>query len=138
MAVKEIQSVRARNCGDCSLCCKLLAVEELAKPSHRWCSHFAPGTGCAIHGEHPHECRDFWCLWMLQPNLGEAWRPKRAHFVLYFIGDGDQLIVDVDPAHPNAWRREPYHTAIIGWARAGGPRGMSVVVKIGGRSSKIA
>src|SRR5262249_20143690 len=41
-----------RQCGDCSLCCKLLNVPEVGKPANDWCPHCRPGhreaacTGC--------------------------------------------------------------------------------------------
>jgi len=34
-----------RQCGDCSLCCKVLGIPELDKPKDSWCANFAAGTG---------------------------------------------------------------------------------------------
>src|SRR6516165_9574581 len=38
-----------RECGKCSLCCKLLPIRELNKPIDTWCPHCRPGHGgCTI------------------------------------------------------------------------------------------
>jgi hypothetical protein len=42
-----------RACGDCTLCCKVMAIEALAKPAGSWCRHCKPGQGCAIYAERP-------------------------------------------------------------------------------------
>ncbi|MGM4958232.1 hypothetical protein ACT4MK_23450 [Bradyrhizobium barranii] len=42
-----------RACGDCTLCCKVMAIEALAKLAGSWCRHCKPGQGCAIYAERP-------------------------------------------------------------------------------------
>jgi hypothetical protein len=44
-----------RSCGDCTLCCKVMAVEALGKPAGSWCSHCKPGRGCLIYETRPEE-----------------------------------------------------------------------------------
>jgi hypothetical protein len=122
-----------RACGTCGLCCKLVAVEELAKPAHQWCVHFVAGKGCTIYAGRPGECRTFRCLWLMRPQLSDTWRPNRSHIVLYFSHDGSHLIANVDPAHPGAWRQSPYYDTLRGWSRTGSGAGMNVIVKIGSR-----
>jgi hypothetical protein len=122
-----------RTCGSCGLCCKLVAVEELGKPAHQWCEHFAPGKGCGIYADRPGECRTFRCLWLMRPQLGEEWRPNRSRMVLYFSHDGTHLIANVDPAHPGVWRHSPYYETLHGWAKRGAGPGMDVIVKVGSR-----
>ena len=122
--------IAARQCGDCALCCKLLAVEELAKPPHKWCEHFEPGTGCAIYEKRPAACATFKCLWLGQPELGEAWKPNRSHFVLYLDAPQKQLVVSVDPAYPSAWRQSPYLQTFRHWARRGLEEGPQIVIKV--------
>jgi hypothetical protein len=104
----------ANSCGDCDLCCRLLAIEPLAKPAGPLCVHFE--QGCSIYPERPDACRGFRCLWLkserLGPGsrLGRAWRPDQAHFVMYAERDDQRLNVVVDPAFPTAWTREPYYS----------------------------
>ncbi len=125
-----IAQATARQCGDCGLCCKLLAVDEIGKPPHQWCTHFAPGTGCTIYDERPAACATFKCLWLRQEELGEEWKPKRSHFVLYLDAPAKQLVVNVDPAHASAWRQEPFLSTFRNWARRGLEEGPQVVVKV--------
>ena len=51
-AMTEQSSVE-RTCGDCTLCCKVMAIEELAKPVGTWCPHCKPGRGCRIYPDRP-------------------------------------------------------------------------------------
>ena len=119
-------------CGDCSLCCKVLRINVLDKPSGHWCRHFAKGVGCAIHTETPVECRRFQCFWSISSKLGEEWRPDRSKLVLWSNAE-ERMIVDVDPAFPNAWRREPYYTELKAWSDRNRPRPLEVLVRTSGR-----
>jgi Fe-S-cluster containining protein len=116
-----------RTCGECRLCCKLLAVDEIDKPPHEWCEHAEPGIGCAIYKDRPAACRTFRCLWLGQQELGPEWQPHKSHLVLYL--DGSQLVVNVDPDHKGAWRRTPFREAIHAWAERCLAEGLQVVVK---------
>jgi hypothetical protein len=98
-----------KQCGDCAMCCKVMQIEALAKPKHTMCGHFRKGTGCTVYDTRPQACSQFVCLWLADPNMDAAWRPDRARFILW--GD-KQLVVDVDPAYPDAWRREPYYSKL--------------------------
>lgn len=91
------------------MCCKVLAIDELSKARHTMCGHFRKGGGCGIYETRPQACRQFVCLWLADEKMDAAWRPDRAKFILW--GDR-QLVVDVDPAYPDAWKREPYYSKI--------------------------
>ncbi len=105
-----------RACGSCTLCCKTVAVEALAKPSGTACPNALPCKGCAIYDRRPAGCREFYCEWMLSRALGPEWRPDRARFALMVTLTG-HLAACVDPAFPAAWRRPPYYQALRHWAR---------------------
>lgn len=122
--------VPGRECGTCTLCCKVLLIRELAKPMGRWCAHCNPGRGCAIHAARPQECRDFFCLWMVDPRLGPEWKPEKAKFVVTNDRTGINLMIRCDPGFPQAWRQEPYHAVIRGWARAAQAHRGTVVVTV--------
>ena len=84
-----------RQCGSCSLCCKVLSVNELDKPVNKWCSHAKKGGGCTIYGDHPQECKVFNCLW-LQGALTKKERPDKIHAVLSITNDGKNLVIHED------------------------------------------
>ena len=76
----------ARECGECSLCCKVPSVDELKKPMGRWCEHARIGKGCAIYADRPPSCRSFQCMWLM--GWGEDRdRPDALKVVLQAEGD---------------------------------------------------
>jgi hypothetical protein len=104
--------VPGRSCGTCSLCCKVYSVKELEKPAGRWCVHSVKGGGCGIHLERPHVCRQFFCSWRFDPNLGPEWKPEVSRFVLSADPAWQALVVMVDPDMPLAWKRAPYYAML--------------------------
>ena len=131
------QTSGERTCGACSLCCKLMGVKSIAKPPHLWCGHFKVGTGCAVYVDRPTECVAFSCQWLKWSQLGEDWRPDRARFVLHLEQEGRRLDVEVEPAHPQAWRRAPYHAQFKAWAAQGATQGLAVRVWVGTRAFDV-
>jgi hypothetical protein len=125
--------VPGRSCGSCSLCCKLLQIDELEKPAGTWCSHCASGRGgCAIYDRRPKECRTFYCSWLFTPQLGWEWHPRTSRMLILQETLG-HIAIYVDIGSPSAWRREPYYSQLKTWARAGVERGTQVVVYIKNR-----
>jgi len=129
----RVEEQSQKQCGSCSLCCKLLGIEELNKPQGQWCTHCVKPRGCAIYDRRPQECRDFACGWLENPALGPEWQPSRSKIVLYLSGNGARLIAHVDPGTPAAWRREPFYAQLKSWARQWIKTGPNVVVRIGSR-----
>jgi hypothetical protein len=138
MSRQANQTVPSRQCGSCTLCCKLLGIAALEKPRNSWCRHCAPGKGCGIYETRPEECRAFFCGWITSADLGEEWRPDRAKLLLAREAGG-RIVVHCDAAAPGAWRRAPYYARIKAWAtkRADGSR-QEVVVLTGNRITFLA
>jgi Fe-S-cluster containining protein len=90
------------------MCCKVYSIKELRKPAGRWCIHCVRGSGCAIHAARPRSCREFFCSWLVDPNLGPEWKPEVSRFVLSADATHQAIMVMVDPGMPLAWKREPY------------------------------
>jgi hypothetical protein len=108
--------IKGRACGECSLCCKVMRVDEIAKHPGTWCKDCAPGKGgCKIYATRPTACRDFLCSWLIQAELGPEWFPASAKLTLQAVPT--RLSVWVDPAFPGRWREEPYYSQIRTWAR---------------------
>ena len=105
-----------RDCGDCHLCCKVFPIPETGKADFAPCPHLDPETGCRDYDARPQACREFACLWLLDPSLPEAWKPCEAGFVLHDPAPW-ALLASVDVDWPDAWRREPYHGQLQAWAR---------------------
>jgi Fe-S-cluster containining protein len=108
----EAAIVPGRNCGSCSLCCKVMPVQALDKPAGQWCIHAVPKSGCAVHADRPSACQSFFCAWRLDPDLGPEWKPEAARFVLSADPARRALMVTVDPGMPLAWKRAPYYARL--------------------------
>jgi hypothetical protein len=107
-----------RQCGGCTLCCRLLPQVELAKPANSRCRHQQTGRGCAIYDKRPPACRTWSCAWLIDPDASDLSRPDRARYVIDIVLDyvklRDQagevrhqipvLQIWLDPAQPDAWR----------------------------------
>jgi hypothetical protein len=104
--------VPGRSCGTCTLCCKVYSIKELSKPAGRWCTHCVRGSGCGIHPNRPRSCREFFCSWLVDPNLGPEWKPEVSRFVLSADATHRAILVTVDPGMPLAWKRKPYYAVL--------------------------
>lgn len=92
-----------RECGSCTLCCRVIGVNVLNKPANIWCEHCDPRSGCQIYEGRPDECRDFMCVWLTDERLGNWARPDKVHVVLTKTHGGNFQPV-CDPNYPMAWR----------------------------------
>jgi len=98
------------------MCCKLVAVNELQKPAQNWCRHCTIGTGCQIYDTRPDDCRTFYCGWLLDAGMGEAWQPSRSKMVVKF--EPRRIVIHCDKDRRDAWRKEPFQSQIRAWAQA--------------------
>ncbi len=109
--------VPGRACGGCTLCCKVLAVPSLDKPKDVWCPHCKTDWGCKIYDSKPGECDNFLCVYLVNPEIDEAWKPSKSRIVLASENKGLKLVAYVDPARPDAWRKDPYYSHLRFWAQ---------------------
>jgi len=110
----------ARQCGDCTLCCKLLPVRELQKLSNTRCQYQRYGKGCTVYNTRkmPGSCKLWNCRWIINDDTEELSRPDRVGYVIdimpeYVVtidnpGDAPRkkgvIQVWVDPSRPDAHR----------------------------------
>ena len=68
-----------RDCGDCTVCCTVLAVDtpHFKKPAETPCIHLG-AHGCGIHAIRPHICRTWFCAWRRIARLPDEARPDRS------------------------------------------------------------
>jgi hypothetical protein len=125
-------TANSRQCGECSLCCKAVAVRELDKPAGQWCRHFSRGARCTIYDERPGSCRVFNCHWLLDQTMGDEWYPKHCKMVVQ--AGKTALLVHVDPGAREPWRKEPYLSKLTAIANQLIEQGRMVVVLERGHS----
>ncbi|HEY1600087.1 MAG TPA: hypothetical protein VGG64_10820 [Pirellulales bacterium] len=89
---------RRNECGICTLCCKLVAVEEIEKPVGSWCPHCLLGKGCKIYDARPTECQTWNCLW-LQGAFGDqpGLRPDKCKVVVGYQAGFIMAMQDTAP-----------------------------------------
>jgi len=131
MSARPAEVVRGRGCGQCTLCCKLMWVDEIGKPGGTWCPHVVRGRGCGIYAERPQACRAFHCGYITTAELGDEWFPARCKMVLSSKETG--LTALVDASRPDAWRAAPYYEQFKTWARQLIPKGQTMLVRVGAR-----
>ena len=124
----KVEPALGRNCGSCTLCCKVFEVPVLEKPAGSWCKHCQPGKGCGIWETRPDHCRAFYCLWMTQSWLAPEWKPDISKIVITVDPATGFLLFQVDPGSANAWKREPYYSQIKRWSAAYLAKGLLCLV----------
>ncbi len=108
------------------MCCYLPRIPELEKKADSWCIHCSSHQHCDQYTTRPNACRSFFCFFMLQATLDEAWRPSTARFMMK--NSRNQLFVLADPNAPDAWRQEPYFSNLQAWSAQ-----YEVTISIGAR-----
>ena len=116
-----------RQCGDCSLCCKVMKIPELQKPKDEWCPNFVRGRGCGIYADRPHSCQVFHCAWLTDLTMGPEWKPSVSKMVL--VSKPGLLAVHIDPNANRPWRTEPYY-AVLKRLAAQGQKNQTVVLVV--------
>jgi Fe-S-cluster containining protein len=108
-----------------------MGVESIGKEAGSWCTHCTSTGGCAIYDNRPAECRNFVCAWLQGPTLDDRWKPSLCKFVIVAENNGMKLKVAVEPARPDAWRKQPFYSYFKNWIRASATRGGELIVLIG-------
>jgi hypothetical protein len=122
------QLVPGRECGSCTLCCKVYSIPEIGKAANKWCKHCTPGKGCKIHDDLPSQCSVFNCLWRTKEELPPYWKPEQSKMVVTIFPLTEFIYVQVDAGTPGAWLKQPYYNDLQLWAKNNLPKGIHVIV----------
>ena len=102
-----------RECGNCSLCCKVLPIMSRSeggnddfpfdKPAGEWCKHCSPGNGCKVFNqtELPSLCKNYECMWRRE-DLPLEHKPSRVHAIFdqVEVGGMPYVLITTDPNYP--------------------------------------
>ena len=104
-AIERSGPTAVRDCGSCSLCCKVLGIDDLYgpdehKPAQQWCKHCQIGKGCKIYDARPAPCREFQCMWVLG-YAPEELRPDKTKCAFWVMSD-DSVHLNIDTSRPRA------------------------------------
>jgi hypothetical protein len=95
-----------RECGECSLCCKLVLVREdetgFLKPEGEWCKH-STKKSCKIYEDRPKACSNFSCVW-LNGAGDDKHRPDRSKALGFGVKrkhkDSEEILFEIYEAIP--------------------------------------
>ena len=111
--------IPGKACGPCSLCCKILEIDDFKKPPGPWCDHCQPGIGCGAYAVRPATCRDFACLWKGDRGLSPLLRPDKVGTLLMEDADSEDYLAVCDPERPLAWRTPLVFNHLVSIAKTG-------------------
>ena len=112
-------AAHGKSCGECTMCCSALEIDEFKKPAGPACMHCASGGGCAIYSTRPRLCRDFECEWLTSRTLPPHFRPDRIGTILMEAHDADEYRAVCAPARPLAWRNPRVFAHLVAVAKTG-------------------
>ena len=84
---------QGRSCGDCTACCTVLEVPEIAKQKYTPCANVC-AAGCAIHSMRPTSCRTWNCAW-LSGLFRQRDRPDKSGVIAWPTTKMDQTLIVV-------------------------------------------
>ena len=110
-----------RECGTCTLCCRLLPVKGANKPANTRCQFQQTGKGCRVYHKpekgFPWECALWSCVWLQNDDAADLRRPDRSRYVIDIMpdfvtnqsADGEKIEIPVvqiwiDPKFPDCHR----------------------------------
>lgn len=85
-------------CGNCTLCCKLLELHEVPSPIGILCEHCEPHVGCKIHSGKPKECEIYQCMYAQMDKVGIELRPDKSHVIFDKMSD-DVICGRIEKGH---------------------------------------
>jgi hypothetical protein len=111
-----------------------MGVPSLKKSVDVWCPHCEATKGCTIYDARPQECRDFYCGYLTDRTLNEDWKPSVSKFVIVPAYRQNRVMIHVNPKRPDAWRKQPYHSALKNLARKAAQNRGQVLIRIDGKT----
>lgn len=111
-----------KECGECSLCCKLLELPNVSKAG-QWCPHCMPGSkegGCTIHANRPSFCKGFHCFWRAESWL-DKYRPDRCDVIFEALPGVYTILISINPSNPDAWKEKDILEVIFKLKNKGRP-----------------
>lgn len=139
MKFYDLDLVPGRVCGDCTVCCTAMAVDQpdFQKQAGVPCRHCE--AGCAIYDSRPALCRDYYCGWRQLPILDDSWRPDRSGiFVEVEVIDEETALSLVLIGNPlRIVRQAWFQDFVITGVRGGVPLHLGIPGPIGFQGASV-
>lgn len=109
----------------------VMGIRALDKPRNIWCTHCSTRRRCDSYDTRPEECRTFDCGYITISYLDEKWKPVKSKIVLVQELGGRRVTAYVDPARPDAWRKQPYYNVLKEWSKIALTQNRQVMACVG-------
>lgn len=90
-----------------------------------------------IYDDRPEACRNFYCGYRHIDTIDDRWKPSHAKFLINYESASNRIVIHVDPARPDAWRKEPFYKTIKLWSRRALSEKSMVVVWSGNNATIV-
>lgn len=107
-------------CGECTLCCKLLNIPWMNSPANSYCKECNIGVGCKIQKTKDKKCSDFECSYSQSKKVHINLRPdnckiifeKISNNLFYGTQDPDFEITDVAKGQINSFVNQGFSVLV--------------------------
>jgi hypothetical protein len=103
----------------------------------KWCRHCKPGKGCVIHEALCDQCALLNCHWRIEPSIPDVLKPDQVKMVVTVSPFRGFIHLQVDPATPMAWRKQPYYDQLHPWTRNNFDKEIYVLVFVNDEATLI-
>jgi hypothetical protein len=131
-----------RQCGDCTLCCRLLPVGSLKKKANEACRHLH-SKGCRIYDMRPTDCQLWSCRWLTGESTENMPRPDRCGYVIDMMPDavmvndrGEKTLAEVVvvwASSETCWQNERFYE----WVDRCATDGKAVLIRYDERRAQL-
>lgn len=112
-----------RECGECTLCCLVLPIQEIKSEPGKLCSHCDLKSGCTIYNTRPVSCINFKCSWLCDNKMSEGLRPDRTNIIFEKITD-EIHIGTLNPNNIIGWNK----SIVLDYIKLLNNKGISVII----------
>jgi len=74
-------------CGNCTICCKILDIPWMDSPAGEYCKECDEGIGCKIYNTAPKDCLDFQCAYNQMKQVSINLRQDRCGVIFEKVTD---------------------------------------------------
>ena len=113
----------ARDCGECTACCRTHITEEMKLDGGEYCDACHIGTGCTIYQSRPIACQAYRCIWVCGKGNDED-RPDRLGVVIdmkiaTYLSENDITAVNFWEVHDGAVQKPRVQQVMMDNIKAG-------------------
>lgn len=95
-----------KECGECQMCCVMFNIPDTDSLPDQKCKHQCE-SGCAIYTIRPKPCRDYECLWLVDDNIPDEFRPDKLGCIVDIHHSTIGPAIICKQAYDNQYKEKP-------------------------------